>query len=59
MWILILYIYAGTFASGDSVTLNNISGFTTEANCMSAGAKTEKLVSFSTKEIKYLCVKTY
>lgn len=57
MWTLILYIYAGTFAKGDSVTLTNVTGFKTEQVCQEAGNSTKKLVKDSAKELRYVCVK--
>ena len=57
MWTLILYIYAGMFAKGDSVTLTNVPGFQTEQHCMDAGRSTTRLVADSKKEVRYVCVK--
>jgi orotidine-5'-phosphate decarboxylase len=56
-WILVLYIYAGAFAHGDSVTLHSIPGFKTEADCKTAGEAGKILVSGSTKEYVYTCLK--
>ena len=57
MWILIIYIYAGTFAKGDSVTLNNVPGFTSQQSCEAAAAASKHFVDASTKEFRYVCVK--
>lgn len=56
-WILILYFYAGAMASGDSVTVTNVPGFTTQESCMQAGEATKPLVSGSFKNVRYVCVK--
>jgi hypothetical protein len=58
MWILILYIYAGTFAKGDSVTLANVPGFMSEAQCIDAGNRTKPLVANSAKELRFVCVQS-
>lgn len=56
MWILVLLVYAGPMASGDSVALQGIPGFKTEASCEEAGKKTPKLVSATKKEVRFVCV---
>ena len=56
-WTLIIYIYAGVFAKGDSVTLNHIPGFKTEQHCNAAGNAMKPLVSGSTKELRYICIR--
>jgi hypothetical protein len=55
-WVLVLYIYAGMLAKGDSVTISNITGFTTEASCAAAGNKSKELVGGSAKEARFVCV---
>jgi hypothetical protein len=57
-FILVLYIYAGTFAKGDSVTLTNIPGFSTEKACQVAGELAKSnLVTGSSKELRFICIK--
>ena len=56
-WILIIYIYAGVLASGDSVALTNVQGFTSEASCVAAGKSAERLTSGSSKVYRFVCVK--
>ena len=57
-WILIVYIYAGVMASGDSVALTNVPGFKSEQECVSAGRTGQNLVSgTSSKVYKFVCVK--
>lgn len=56
-WTLIIYIYAGVFAKGDSVTLNHIPGFKTEQSCYSVGNAAKQLVSGSTKELRFICIR--
>jgi len=55
-WVLILYIYAGVLAKGDSVSLVTIP-MQTEAACVAAGQKSEQLVNGSTKVARFTCVK--
>jgi len=57
MWVLIIYIYAGALAQGDSVAISSIPGFTSSATCEQAGKQTEKFVSGSMKEHRFQCVK--
>ncbi len=58
MWVLILYIYAGMMANGDSVAITNVPGFTSEQSCKSAGTNAaDHLVSGSTKVVRFVCVK--
>ena len=56
-WTLVLYIYAGALASGDSVSLLNVPGFKTEQSCIAAGTAAKPLVRGSTKELRYVCIK--
>jgi hypothetical protein len=56
-WTLILYIYAGVLASGDSVALNHIPGFKTEQHCQAAGSAAKPLVKGSAKEIRFVCIR--
>jgi hypothetical protein len=55
-WILVLYIYAGAFAKGDSVTLTSVQ-FDSEISCKAAGEKASALVEGSFKSVRYMCVK--
>ncbi len=57
MWILIIFIYAGTFSKGDSVALTNISGFKTQNACQIAGEKSKQLTDSTFKSARYICVK--
>lgn len=56
-YILVLYIYAGAFAKGDSVTLATVPGFKTEAECIAAGQKSAPLVKDSAKDLRFVCLK--
>lgn len=56
-WTLVIYIYAGMFAKGDSVTITYIPNFKSEATCYSAGLSTRSLVKDSTKEHRFVCIK--
>jgi len=55
---LVIYIYAGVLAKGDSVTLNNVSGFRSEAHCAAAGSALKPLVSGSAKELRFVCLRS-
>lgn len=55
-WVLVMYIYAGIMAKGDSVSMISISGFTTEQTCKDAGKYGNPLVSNTTKDYRYICL---
>jgi hypothetical protein len=55
-WVLVIYIYAGMWAKGDSVTLTTVSGFTSLASCEAAGKQSEVLVKDSAKTARFMCV---
>lgn len=58
MWTLVLYIYAGVMARGDSVTLLSVPNFQTEQACKEAGDKSRPLVAGSFKELRFVCLPT-
>lgn len=53
---LVLYIYAGVMAQGDSVAMVSIPQQSLQA-CQESGKQAEKLVSGSTKTLRFLCLK--
>lgn len=53
---LVIYIYAGMLARGDSVAVYSIPMRTMEA-CQREGKKAEVLVSASAKEYRFVCLK--
>ena len=55
-WVLILYIYAGALAQGDSVALTHIP-MSSEQACRTAGEAAGGLVKTTTKNVRYVCVK--
>jgi hypothetical protein len=55
-WILVMYIYAGVLAKGDSVTLQTVPGFKTQQECQQAGNAASSLVNGSAKEYRFVCV---
>jgi len=55
-WILVLYIYAGPFAKGDSVALATIPMQNQEV-CEIAGKEAEMLTINTTKVTRHVCVK--
>lgn len=56
-WMLVIYIYAGAMAEGDSVTLTSVPMATHEL-CETAGQQLDPLVSSSTKVVRYVCLKS-
>ena len=59
MWTLVIYIYAGMMADGDSVALTHVDGLRSQQECKAAGEAGKSLVSGSKKEYRYLCVQTF
>lgn len=55
-YVLVIYIYAGMLAKGDSVALQVIEGFTSEESCQVAGIHANELVKNSTKEYRFSCL---
>lgn len=55
-WILVLYIYAGAMAQGDSVAITNVPGFVTQAKCEEAGNLAKPLVNGSSKVLRFVCL---
>lgn len=53
---LVLYIYAGALAGGDSVSMVSIPQPTLAA-CQQAGKAAEQLVQGSLKELRFVCLK--
>jgi hypothetical protein len=56
-WILVMYIYAGVLANGDSVALQNIQGFVSKEQCVEAGKQAEDLVRGSSKVYRFVCIR--
>lgn len=57
-WTLVIYIYAGAMAQGDSVTLTSIP-MASQKVCETAGQELDSLVSGTTKVVRYVCVKNH
>lgn len=55
-FILILFLYAGTFSKGDSVSLTSVPGFATEQACLAAGKKSVEMTNGTFKDGKFVCV---
>jgi len=55
-WILVICIYSGIYARGDSVAITHINGFASERDCNLAGARGSYLTKDSTKEYRYVCL---
>lgn len=56
-WTLVIFIYAGILASGDSVALTALPGWNTKASCEQAGKELQPLVKKAAKELRFVCVK--
>jgi hypothetical protein len=55
-YFLVLYIYAGMLAKGDSVSMVSIPQPSLQA-CLDAGKDAARLVASSTKELRFVCIK--
>ena len=56
-YVLVMYIYAGMMAKGDSVALSQIDGFTSMQSCQEAGKAGERLVGgITSKEYRFVCL---
>lgn len=56
MWILILFAHAGPMSDKDSMAMTSIR-FVNESACIAAGEQSKKMANYTTKVIKYTCVK--
>ena len=56
-WILVIYIYAGVLANGDSVAITSIPNFATLQECRQAGKDAEVLVTGSAKVYRFVCLR--
>lgn len=55
-FILVLNVFAGVWADGDSLSLTNVPGFTSYEECMKAGQDASRLAT-GKKEINFVCLK--
>lgn len=55
-YFLVLYIYAGTWAKGDSVTMTVIPQ-ASEQQCKESGRRSVELVRDTLKEMRFMCIK--
>ncbi len=55
-WILVIYIYAGALATGDSVTITHIPNFKSKQECAQSGREAKELVGYSSKEYRFVCL---
>lgn len=54
-WVLLVYIYAGVWAKGDSVTMYAVPMASQEL-CEKNAEKLGSLVSGTAKEVRYICM---
>ena len=57
IWVLLLFAHAGPMSDKDSMALTNVPGFVSEAECVSAGEQAKKMAAYTTKVMKYQCIK--
>jgi hypothetical protein len=55
-WVLVIFIYAGSFSKSDSVAVTTVEGFTSEVTCEKAGEKLNSLTKGTYKEYRYECI---
>lgn len=55
-FLLVIYIFAGSWAKGDSVALQ-VAPMPTQQVCEAAGRQAETLVKGSAKEYRFVCLK--
>mgnify|MGYP003489994940 FL=1 len=55
-WVLLIYVYAGILAKGDSVALTTIPGYVSREACESSARDLPKLVKGTAKEVVYVCL---
>lgn len=55
-YVLILFLHAGIWSKGDSMTSTSVPGFTTREACEAAGQKADELVRSTKKEFRFICV---
>lgn len=55
-WVLVVFLYAGALASGDSLTVTTVEGFSSEQACRSEGPKLKSLVSGTKKAYSFECI---
>jgi hypothetical protein len=56
-YVLVLFLYAGTFNRGNSIAITNIPGFKSEASCVAAGKAGVDLAKSALKEGRFVCLK--
>ena len=54
-WVLVIYIYAGMMAKGDSVTIHSVP-MPSESVCRREGSRGSELVTGSAKTYRYVCL---
>ncbi len=56
-WILVMYVYAGIWAKGDSVALATVTDFSSKPRCEDAGKQLAPLVRDTTKDVRFVCLR--
>lgn len=55
-YTMVILVYAGILAKGDSVSLFTIPGWNTKSSCEYAAKKLPELVSGTTKSLRTICL---
>lgn len=55
-FILLVFFHVGAMGDGNSNTTMVVPGFTSKAECQTAGREAESLVNGTVKVAKYICV---
>lgn len=55
-WALIVFVHAGIMSNTDSMSVTNISGFTSKEACESAGETAKGITTGTVKNTRYVCV---
>lgn len=55
-WMLVIYVYAGVWAKGDSVTMTTVP-MASEEICNAAGERLPVLVEGTAKEVRFVCLR--
>lgn len=56
LWTLILFAHVGMMSDKDSMALTSVPSFRSQQECVAAGKAAEKMVTATTKVMKFICV---
>ena len=55
-FILVIAMFAGPWADGDSVALTSVPGFASKVECSTAGTASKVLARSTKKEVTFVCL---